>query len=785
MKTFSLFVTFLGTLFTTQLSAQQISGRVTEEGSKGLQYANVVMLNATDSSFVAGAVSDEQGNYLIEGPANGIVKDKLIRVSMIGYVTRFASAQTQMPDLQLEQDSQLLGEVEVTSNLPRLQMKGDAMVAHVQGSLLEKAGTAEQMLDKIPSVQSRDGDVQVFGRGAAEIYVNGRKLQNNDELKRILSTDVQSVEVINNPGARYQASTRAVIRIRTKRPQGEGFSFSDRAEVGYKYDWSYSDQFDANYRKGGFDLGGRLSYGHTANGAEQETNQDTYTTMVGKSMHYRQESESRSRTEQDKLNAMLQANYVKDDNSAFGFRYEFERMPKNHSEMTFPTNVFLNGKDFEKSNNDISGEGDGFSHSANIYYNGKVRDWDITWNADGFWNRINSNTVSSEFITPLAYELATSPERKVESSTVYKNQMLATKLVLEHNLWGGRVGFGGEYSGNIRRNNYVGAQGITNDDQSRVNEQISSVFGEYSRRFGRFDTKFGLRYEYVNSDYYLFGKRQDEQSRTYGDLFPSFSISTVFAQKVWTQLSLSSDITRPNYSYLNSSVVYVNRYTYSGGNPLLRPTYSRNAVVNVSYKTLFASVGYQRIKDEISILMKPYEGMDGVNKETASNMPDYNHLYLVLSYQPQISKVWHPMFAMNAGYQDFEMECCDGLKKFDRPLLNLIWQNNFSLPAGFSFDANLIFIPKGDKLNVEMGNICINNFQLQRDFLKGRLNVMLSANDPFQLGKIKAKVYSGNNVLETRNIPTREFRLSATYRFNQTRDKYRGTGAGASQKSRM
>jgi len=785
MKSLSLIVTFLGTFFIAQVSAQQITGRVTEQEGKGLQYANVVMLNATDSSFVNGAVSDEQGFYQIEGPANGAIKDKLIRFSMVGYQTRYASAQTQMPDMQLEQDSQLLGEVEVTSNLPRLQMKGDALVAHVQGSLLEKAGTAEQMLDKIPSVQSRDGDVQVFGRGAAEIYVNGRRLQSNDELKRILSEDILSVEVINNPGARYQASTRAVIRIRTKRPQGEGFSFSDRAELGYKYDWSYLDQLDVNYRKGGFDLGGRVLYNYTTNGAEQETNQETFITNAEQPQVYRQESNSCSRNKQDNLSAMLQANYVKDDNSAMGLRYQYDRTPKIDSWSDFPTKVFLNGTSYEESKNHIEGDGDGFSHSLNLYYNGKIHNWDITWNGDGFWNQMNSSTTSQEHINALYDGMQVTPDRSITSSTIYKNQMLATKLVLEHDFWGGHFSFGGEYSGNIRRNNYVGAKGITSDDQSRVDEQIVSAFGEYSRHIGRFDAKLGLRYEHVNSDYFLYGKRQDEQSRTYGDLFPSFSISTVFAQKVWTQLSLSSDITRPNYSYLNSSVVYINRYTYSGGNPLLRPTYSRNAVVNVSYKTLFVSTGYQRIKDEISVLMTPYEGQPGVNKETPSNMPSYNHLYLVLSYQPQISEVWHPMFALNAGYQDFKMECNGEIRKFDDPLFNLIWQNNFTLPAGFRLDANIIFIPSGDKLNVEMGNILMNNYQLQRDFLKGRLNVSLSANDPFQLGRIRGKVFSGNNILQTKNIPTREFRISATYRFNQSRDKYRGTGAGSNQKSRM
>lgn len=148
--------------------------------------------------------------------------------------------------VQLEQDSQLLSEVTVKGNLPKTRLKGDAMITSVAGTVLEKAGTAENLLDKIPNVTASDGEVNVFGRGAAEIYINGRKVRNASELDQLSADNIQQVEVVTNPGARYDASVKAVVRIMTKKVVGEGFGFSDRLMVNNnRYaGWGVQNQYD-------------------------------------------------------------------------------------------------------------------------------------------------------------------------------------------------------------------------------------------------------------------------------------------------------------------------------------------------------------------------------------------------------------------------------------------------------------------------------------------------------------------------------------------------------------
>ena len=141
-------------------------------------------------------------------------------------------------------DVQQLGEVVVKGSLPIIRMKGNAMVTSVSGTVLEKAGTTEQLLDKIPNVTAQDGEINVFGRGTPEIYINGRKVRDLTELDQISAENIKSVEVINNPGARYGAEVTAVIRIATKKVEGEGFGFDNRAMFQYNRDWSALEQFN-------------------------------------------------------------------------------------------------------------------------------------------------------------------------------------------------------------------------------------------------------------------------------------------------------------------------------------------------------------------------------------------------------------------------------------------------------------------------------------------------------------------------------------------------------------
>ena len=317
--------------------AQNLTGKVVDENNTPLAYANVILQTA-DSIYLAGTTTQADGKFeLVKSE-----KAKLVNISFVGYTTLVKEIHSKdLGVIQLLPNAQLLGEVVVKSYLPKTQAKGDAMVTTVNGTVLEKAGTAEQLLDKIPNVTAQNGEINVFGRGTPEIYINGRKVRNKQELDQLSSDNIKSVEVVSNPGARYDASVKAVIRIITKKVAGEGFGIDNRAVVRNQqgYGWTVFDQFNFNYRKNGFDLSGMLYGGNLRNGSDQTFVIDTYLDK-----QWRQNLNLRDQKGKTKqIEGILSLNYQFNENHSMGARFNWERTPKsywliNQFAQTFNTN---------------------------------------------------------------------------------------------------------------------------------------------------------------------------------------------------------------------------------------------------------------------------------------------------------------------------------------------------------------------------------------------------------------------------------------------------------------
>ena len=156
----------------------------------------LLLLCTLASSFGLSAqtVSSGDGSFTLEGTS----ENQIVKISSIGYKTAYKlTAPANIGVVRLVSDAQILGEVVVKGDLPKMHLKGDAMVTTVQGSILEKAGTGEDLLDKLPGVSADDGEVRVFGAGTPEIYINGRKVRDNSGLDQLSSDNINSVEVVN------------------------------------------------------------------------------------------------------------------------------------------------------------------------------------------------------------------------------------------------------------------------------------------------------------------------------------------------------------------------------------------------------------------------------------------------------------------------------------------------------------------------------------------------------------------------------------------------------------
>lgn len=765
---------FTGCLLPLCLSAQRVSGKLIDENSQPLPYANVVLLSLPDSAFVSGTVSGEDGIFTLEATS----QNQIVKISSIGYKTVYKpTVPANIGIVQLASDAQLLGEVVVKADLPKMQLKGDAIVTTVQGSILEKAGTGEDLLDKLPGVSADDGEVRVFGAGAPEIYINGRKVRDNAELNQLSSDNIKSVEVVNNPGSRYDAMVNAVIRIRTKKPQGEGFGFDNRFYTEYRYDWTVRDIFDFNYRKGGFDLSGMLSGNDRRSENNKRIVQETFLDRT-----WKQESQLNDRVHIQNLSAMLSLNYQFNENHSWGMRYNFDRFPKHHDEINMQTNVAQDNVPYEKSSsigwqNHVSS-----GHTLNTYYNGQVGDWHIDFNADGIWQ---DNSIPQEMLEEILPADGERKEQTVTSESLDKNTLYAAKLVAEHPLWKGNFSLGGEYTYTNRLNNYRNVEGILDDDESRIRENSFALFAEYGFRISRLQVRAGVRYEHLASDYFEEDKRIDEQSRTYDNVFPSVSLSLPVG-KVQLQLSYTGSIYRPSYWMLRSNTTYINRYTYEGGNPFLRPSVINRLSFNASYKWLYFNTRYIHGRDAIIQLSQAYSEDD----PTVSLFSYYNRygsdkLYSSLTLAPTIG-IWSPQLTLMLLQQWYKVDVPGGLENFNNPMGSFSFRNHFSLPSGFGLDIDLGADTPGDNENSCVSEGCwYANVGLYKSFFNERLSVRLQADDLFNSSAAKTVLYSGNRVMMLKQEVRRSIALTLRYKFNAAKSKYKGTGAGDSQKSRL
>lgn len=774
MRRFIFIISLLAAAHLAVSAQGRLDGRVTDEAGSPMEFVNVVWLSLPDSTYVQGDVTDAEGRFSLTGTA----AEGLLRFSFVGYEDLYQPVKGTDPvTVVMKPDEQLLNEVVVKAQPARTRIKDDALVTSVAGTLLEKAGTAEDLLDKIPGVMTEDGSVTVLGRGSALIYINGRRMRNSLELDQLSSDNIKSVEVVTNPGARYPASAKAVVRIYTKKPQGEGWSFGNRTVGAYYTGWTATEQLNFNYRKGNFDIGGTVTGTDLHSERTSRIVQDTYLDK-----HWEQDMDLNEREHYRNVSAMLNLNYVFGNEQSAGGYYSYNRTPLYDTDGSLQTNVWQDDALSETLNSDVAGGTQTTTHTANLYYSGKAGGWQLDFNGDGYWSHSDGTSkVNEESTVP-------GNDRVVEDRTLTDNRLYAAKLTAEHALWGGRMAIGAEYAYMHRENNYVNYSGIIDDDINRIKENSLAAFAEYTRTIGKVSLQAGLRYEHVDYDYYDNGTRSEEQSRRYDNLFPSIHLAGPLGKKMQWMLNYGADIARPSYHSLRGNIQYNNPYTYESGNPLLRPTLTHNTQLILIYDWLMFMTFYDHTKDAVVMSSRSYSAD---RPDIALLAPVNAKAYDALTVQAYASKqigCWKPDFGVGFRKQWFQADTPQGFRRLGKPVWTIQAGSDFNLPAGFLLTAKFDWQSRGESLNTRtLANGWNMRLIIYKGFMNDRLNLQLYANDIFNTNRSESITYFGTNrsMYQWTKPSSRGVRLTLRYSFNAARSKYRGTGAGNKQKARM
>ena len=603
-------------------------------------------------------------------------------------------------------------------------------------------------------------------------------MRDRSELDRLSSDNIKSVEVISNPGARYAASTKAVIRINTKKIQGDGFGFDATTEGSYdeKKNIGGYGRLNMYYRKNGLELGAYAYGASQSTPDEKDLQQMTYLDKT-----WNQQDKTRWKNKTETFSSRLNASYQFDDNNSMGASISFLRNPKLRTDGKTEGSVLIDEVLTETNTSGRSEFRQNSNLSSNIYYVGKVGKLGIDFNTDWFWSKGNNNNNIDEHYQEVNSDMQ---NQLVSSATSKYNRLIASKMVLSYPLWGGDLSVGGEYSFTNRNTNYAIIPNTLADNvRDRIKEGMSSAFVTYSRNFGKLNMEAGLRYENVDFKYYDDGKYMADQSKNYSNWFPSFSLSMPFGD-VQMQLSYAADIDRPNYWVLRSGVQYSNRYTYETGNPFLFSEISRNISYDLAYKCLTFNLTYEHVSDPIYQTVEMYKGNATIGLMRMINGNSYNDMTTSLTLQPTLG-IGHATLSPMLETRWFKLVTRAGLF-LNKPVAMFRFNNTFDTKWAM-FSVMMTYITKGYEENHYIYKPMFNtDLSVYKGFLKDTLSFQLYVNDLFgtndshiigKYGKLKETVFD--------EFSTSKISLTVRYKFNTTRSKYKGTGAGESQKNRM
>ncbi len=311
-----------------------------------------------------------------------------------------------------------------------------------------------------------------------------------------------------------------------------------------------------------------------------------------------------------------------------------------------------------------------------------------------------------------------------------------------------------------------------------------AVFVEYGHSFTFGDFLFGVRYEHDAFDYYENYQHSDTQSRTFDNLFPTLSYNTTIG-RVQFQASYAAKTERPSYGMLRNNVSYYNRFTLQTGDPSLRPSLKHDVTLSGTWKFLQASVSFQQTNDALILWGKPKADEPEITLLQPINFDHIPVLTASVSAAPTIG-CWSPVLNIGVYKQWMDVESNQQIYEMSHPMMTLTFNNLLTLPKGFSFGVDFNYQTGGDQQNSYWKGWSMLNVSLRKSFLSDALSVELRGNDLFHQFHQKQRYhYERLTGVQIDEFDTREFGLILRYKFNATKSKYKGTGAGSEQKNRF
>ncbi|MEO5946517.1 MAG: outer membrane beta-barrel family protein [Chitinophagaceae bacterium] len=791
-KLVTIFTGFI--LLAATSKAQQITGTVKDEKGKGLEKATVSLLKAQDSSVVKLVATGDNGVYSFNTIQPGRY---LVNTSYVGYVQAYSEAfefdgsKVTVPAIIISKPSGDLAGVVVTSKKPIIEVRADKMILNVEGTINAVGNDALELLRKSPGVMvDKDDNITLAGKNGVQVYIDGKPspLAGADLanfLKSTQSSQIELIEIITNPSAKYEAAGNAGI-INIKLKKNKSFGTNGSVNLGYVQGTypKYNGGINLNNRNKNVNVFGTYNYNNSQNLMSINSTRTQFDTLFEQSnllnifvkSHSYKAGVDYFLNAKSTIGAMVNGNIADIDVNTSGPMYFIYK----------PTGV-LNRILDAKNNNDRSMNN--FNGNLNYRYaatGGK----ELNIDADYGTFKIGSNQYQPNFY----YQ----PDGTTEISRTIYNMISPSDINLysfktdyEQNFKGGRLGIGGKIGvvntdNDFKRYDVYSSNKILDTLKSNrfeYNENINALYVNYNKQLKKgIMFQIGVRAENTNLKGTSTGFKQVASTmvpydsafkRNYTDLFPSAAVTfNKNPMKQWT-ISYSRRIDRPAYQDLNPFEFKINEYTFQKGNINLRPQYTNSVDITNIYKyKLTTKLTFSHVNDIFAQIPDTIDKTKGFL--TKKNLATQNVVALSISYPFQYKK-YSFFAALNSNYSHYKADFGGGNRKVDQKVVSVTYymQNSIDFGKGWKGELTGLYISPGVWQGFfktrSMGSVDVG---LQKVLFDGKANVKFAVSDIFQTMKWSgtsnfagvASEFSGQGEMP-------QFKLNFSYRFGNSQVK--------------
>ena len=781
----------LGILAALVPFAQQVSGIIKDENGKPVNGSTVSLLNAKDSSVIKFAITKEDGRFRFSDTKKGAY---LLSASYVGYEPSYtggfsvADADVSLPAISLSKAAGELKGVTVTARKPIVEVKADKTILNVEGTINATGSDALELLRKSPGVLvDKDDNLSLSGKNGVQVYIDGKPspLSGADlaaYLKSLQASQIEAIELITNPSAKYEAAGNAgIINIRLKRNKAFGSNGSVNAGWNIGTYAKYNGGASWNYRNKKVNLFSNYNFNWSKN---QNFFNLFRTTDVDTSFTQRTIGLGRNQSHGFKAGM----DYYANSRHTFGIMVngnmgESEFLNNNRTEIGYVPSGVVDR--LLLANNRSQSERENINFNANYRF-ADTSGHELNIDADyGFYNS-NNNQLQPNNIYK-ASDNTLKEQENYNMLTPSQIDIYSFKADYEQAFKKGKLGIGTKISfvetdNTFQRFNTSASRIEDNNNNFRYKENINALYVNYNKQYKGLMIQAGLRAENTHSEGRSLGFRWDYDNarqvhidsalnRSYTDFFPSAAIT--FNKNPISQWSISYSrrIDRPSYQNLNPFEFNLDKYTFQRGNTELRPQYTNSIGITHTYKfRLNTTVNYSHVSDVFSIV-PDNEGTRGfiMTKNVATQDIVSLNISLPLQYK------WYSIFTnLNSYYAHYKGDIGKGNKvDLDVFSFNLYAQQTFKLgkttTAEISSFYNAPSVWQGTIKSKEMWGI---DAGLQQTILKGKATVKASVSDIF-----KTMQWGGTSNVTGQALrvnggwESRQFRLNLTYRFGNNQVK--------------